>query len=121
MINIIEGSDEKIELTFTDSDDNAINIDNLDNAEIEICDGEVFKLYKLSGATANEGTINVIDANQGEVNFIIDRDFTKRYAGKKFDLIITLMLIDNSGEFKDNIRYSKTEFERFIKIERVCK
>ena len=124
MIEIKEGSDEIIEFTLKDDSDSPIIIDDLEDLNIFISDEESLKAtYRVSGATGNDRNINIINSLEGQINIVIDRDFTEKYCGKHFDLIIELTLDKTStpGIFIDDKQTIIQEFEKYIKIDRVNK
>ena len=121
MIIITEGSDELIQLDIKDNALTAINIDDLENIKLTVTDNNVKEEFILTGATGSQKDINIISATQGQVNFVIDRNFTTRNPGISFDLIIEL-IFDQDGVntyYLDNKKHSIYEYEKYIKIERV--
>lgn len=123
MITITEGSDELIQLDLKDNNDTPIDINDLDNIIINVTDTCGDQQYGLTGATGSVKNVNIVSATAGQVNFVVDREFTKRFPGKSFDLIIEVIFdqTDINTYFIDNKKHNIIEYENYIKIERLNK
>jgi hypothetical protein len=120
-LTITEGSDELVQIDVKDNADAIINIEDLSNIIIYLSSEQIVQKYKLNGAVDGEKIINTVDAAEGQVNFVIDREFTKEYTGRTFDFVIEFVFNQAglNNYFLEDKKHNIVEYEGYIKIEKL--